>query len=271
VYLAHYHLKEKPFEMTTDPRFIWMGKRQKQVLADFTRTIFKNKGVLLLTGDVGAGKSAFVSCLMKGLVHRAIPANITDPALDVIDFLDILAAEFKIKQRFVSHGDFLMYFNKFLHTAHAKNISVIMIMEEAQHVSPDILNLLKDLIDIENDGQKLMSIFFAGQNEGNAILKKKLETSMEQKIAVHYHLDPLTATETQLMIQHRLEVAGGKMALIDPQAMKYIYGYSAGYPRLIISLCDQALLTGYSNGIKKIHKGVIKACANRLGLEMQRS
>ena len=271
MYLAHYKLKEKPFEMTTDPKFIWLGKKQKQALVAFTRTIFKNKGILLLSGDVGAGKSAFVSCLLKGLANRTIFATITDPALDVVDFLDILAAEFKIKQQFVSHGDFLMYFNKFLYTANSKNISVILIIEEAQHVSSDILKLLKDLADIEKDGQKLINLFFVGQNEGNENLKTKLETSLKQKIAVHYHLNPLTETETQLMIQHRLEVAGGKIALIDPQAMKYIYGFSAGYPRLINSICDQALLTGYSNGIKKIYKGVIKECATRLGLEMQGS
>ena len=88
-------------------------------------------------------------------------------------------------------------------------------------------------------------------------------------MAAYYHLDPLTETETQLLIQHRLEVAGGKIALIDPQAMKYIYAFSAGCPRLINSICDQALLTGYSNGIKKIYKGVIKECASKLGLEMK--
>ncbi len=271
MYLAHFNLKEKPFEMTTDPQFIWMGKNQKQALADFARAIFQNKGILLLSGDVGVGKSAFVSCLLKGLTNRCIYATIMDPALDVVDFLDILAAEFKIKQRFVSHGDFLMYFNKFLHTANEKNISVIMIIEEAQHVSSDILNLLKDLVGIESDGQNLISILFVGQHEGNEILKNKLETSLKQKIVAQYHINPLNQIETQLMIQHRLEVAGGKMALIDPEAVKYIYAYSAGYPRLINSICDQALLTGYSSGIKKIYKGVIKECATRLGLEMQKS
>ena len=146
-----------------------------------------------------------------------------------------------------------------------------MIIEEAQHLSSDILNLLKDLVGIEADGQKLISILLVGQNEGNGNLKNKLEAALEQKIAVHYHLNPLTEIETQLLIQHRLEVAGGKMALIDPQAIKYIYTFSAGYPRLINSICDQALLTGYSNGIKKIYKGVIKECATNLGLEIQKT
>ena len=268
MYLTHYNLKEQPFEMTSDPKFIWLGQKQKQALAGFTRTIFQNKGILLLSGGVGVGKSAFVSCLLKGLVNRAIVATITDPALDVIDFLDILAAEFKIEQPFVSHGDLLMYFHKFLHTANAENTSVILIIEEAQHVSPDILNLLKDLANIESNGQKLITLVFVGQNEGHDILKTKLETALKQSMAVHYHLDPLTETETQLLIQHRLEVAGGKIALIDPEALKFIYGFSNGCPRLINSICDQALLTGYSNGIKRIYKGIIKECATNLGLEM---
>jgi general secretion pathway protein A len=274
MYLNHYNLRSKPFEMTSDPKFIWLGRKQKQALAGFTRTIFRNKGILLLTGGVGAGKSAFVSCLLKGLINRSIFATITDPDLDVTDFLDILAAEFKIKQRFVSHGDFLMYFHKFLHSANAKNISVILIIEEAQHLSPDILNLLKDLADIGNNGQKLINLIFVGQveqKEGLEALIAKLETALKQKMVIHFHLDPLTKTETQLLIQHRLEVAGGKIALIDPEALKFIYGFSNGCPRLINSICDQALLTGYSDGIKKIYKGVIKECATKLGLEMKTS
>jgi general secretion pathway protein A len=130
---------------------------------------------------------------------------------------------------------------------------------------------LEDLVGIESDGQKLISILFVGQNEDNEILKNKLENSLKQKIAVHHHLNPLNETETQLMIQHRLEVAGGRIAMIDPQAIQYIYGFSAGYPRLINSICDQALLAGYANGIKKIYKGAIKECATKLGLEMQKS
>jgi general secretion pathway protein A len=274
MYLNHYNLKAKPFEMTSDPRFIWMGKKQKQALAGFTRTVFQNKGALLLSGGVGAGKSAFVSCLLKGLANRTIFATIMDPALDVVDFLDTLAAEFKIKQRFVSHGDFLMYFNKFLHTANAKNISVILIIEEAQHLSPEILNLLKDLANIGDNGQKLINLIFVGQveqSEGHDVLKAKLETALKQKMVIDFHLDFLTQEETQLLIQHRLEVAGGKIALIDPQAMEFIHGFSNGCPRLINSICDQALLTGYANGIKKIYKGVIKECAAKLGLEMKKS
>jgi general secretion pathway protein A len=271
MYLDHYNLKEKPFETTLDPKFIWLGKKQKEALANFTRAIFNNKGILLLTGDIGTGKSAFISCLTKGLVNRTIFAKITDPALDAIDFLDILAAEFKIKQRFVSHGDFLMYFNKLLHVANSKNVKVVLIIEEAQHVGSDILILLKDLAGIEADGQKLISLLFAGKAEGDQNLKKKLENALRQKILVHYHLDPLTETETQKLIHHRLEVAGGRKVLIDQDAIKYIHAFSSGFPRLINLICDQALLAGYENGIKKIYKGVIKECAHKLGLEMKRS
>jgi len=255
--------------MILDPKFIWLSKNHSAALADFTRAIFENKGILLLTGDVGVGKSAFASLLVKGLVNRCIFAKITDPALDAIDFLDILAAEFKITQRFVSHGDFLMYFNKFLHTANSKNIRVLLIIEEAQLVGSDMFQLLKDLAGIEAKGRILMNIFFVGQSKAGKNLKETLEKALAQKIAHFYHLDPLTKTETQKMIQHRLEVAGGKKYLIDPEAMEFIYFFSSGYPRLINSICDQALLTGYSNGIKKIYKGVIKECATKLGLEMK--
>jgi len=266
MYLQHYQLKEKPFEATLDPKFIWLSKTHKEALANYTRAIFGNKGILLLTGDVGAGKSALTSLLLNALVNRCVFAKITDPALDAIDFLDILAAEFKIKQRFVSIGDFLMYFNNFLHTANSKSRKVLLIIEEAQLVSSDMFQLLKDLVGIEAQGHKLMNILFVGQSKGGKNLKEKLEKTLGQKSAYSYHLLPLTKAETQLMVQHRLEIAGGRKYLFDPEAMDIIYTFSSGYPRLINLLCDQALLIGYSNDIKKIYKGVIKESAKNLGL-----
>ncbi len=269
MYLNHFDLKEKPFEMTLNPKFIWMGKTQTDALASFKSAISQNKGILFLSGDVGVGKSAFVHFMLKSLSHRTIFAKITDPALDEIDFLDILAAEFKIKHRFVSHGDFLMYFNKSLHIAKLKDISVLLVVEEAQLVSSDMFQLLKDLIGIEAHGQSLMNIFFVGQSKDGKNLRAKLENTLRQLIANHYHLDPLTESETQKLIQHRLEVAGGKKELITPRAMKLIYALSSGFPRLINLICDQALLSGYSNNLKKIHKGLIKESARELGLEMK--
>jgi general secretion pathway protein A len=269
MYLNHFKLKEKPFEMTSDPKFIWMGNEQTDAVANFIRAIYKNKGILLLSGDVGVGKSAFVNVMLKSLANRTIFAKITDPTLDANDFLDILAAEFKIKQRFVSHGDFLMYFNKFLHIANSKNVNVLLIIEEAQLVTFDMFQLLRDLVSIEAHGRILMNIFFVGQSKDGKNLKAKLENTLKQLIANHYHLDPLTETETQKLIQHRLEVAGGKQYLFDTEAMDFIYSFSSGYPRLINLLCDQALLIGYSNDIKKISNGVIKESARSLGLEMK--
>jgi general secretion pathway protein A len=223
----------------------------------------------LLSGDVGVGKSAFAHFMLKSLSHRTISAKITDPALDAIDFLDILAAEFKIKQRFVSHGDFLMYFNKSLHIAKSKNVRVLLVIEEAQLVSSDMFQLLKDLAAIKAHGQTLMNIFFVGQSKNGRSLKMILENTLKQVIAIHYHLEPLTESETQKLVRHRLRAAGGKQELITGRAMKSIYDFSGGFPRLINLICDRALLTGYSDNLEKIHSGMIQETAGSFGLVMK--
>ena len=267
MYLKHFNLKEKPFETTLNPKFIWMGKPQTDALEGFKSAISQNKGILLLSGDVGVGKTAFVHFMLKSLSHRTISAKITDPALDAVDFLDILAAEFEIKQRFVSHGDFLMYFNKSLHIAKSKNIRVLLVIEEAQHVSSDMFQMLRDLAAIKAHGQTLMNIFFVGQSKNGRSLKMIIEHKLKQLISAHYHLEPMTESETQKLVQHRLQAAGSRQALITERAMKSIYAFSGGFPRLINMICDQALLIGYSDNVKKIHRSIILKTAEALGFD----
>jgi general secretion pathway protein A len=162
-----------------------------------------------------------------------------------------------------------MYFNKSLHIAKSKNIRVLLVIEEAQLVTSDMFQLLKDLAAIKTHGQTLMNIFFVGQSKNGRSLKMILENTLRQLIATHYHLEPLTESETQNLVQHRLQAAGGKHELITPSAMKSIYAFSGGFPRLINLICDQALLSGYSDNLEKVHEGVIKKIAGTLGLEMK--
>jgi general secretion pathway protein A len=266
MYLNFYRLNSKPFQITTDPRFLWLGEKHSEALATLKYGILEDKGFLLLTGDVGTGKTALIKLLVKSIDISAIVATIPDPGLDATDFFNILAEEFKMDRRFSSKGDFLIYFKKFLLTAHTSDKKVLLIIDEAQRLHHDLLEQIRLLSNIELENRKLINIFFVGQTEFNRTLLEERNKAVRQRITVHYHIEPLAEPETQQYIHHRLNVAGCKSEIFTLDAMRRIHVFSAGYPRLINIICDHALLTGYAGGTKAIDVNLIRDCEKELRL-----
>jgi general secretion pathway protein A len=266
MYLNFYQLNSKPFQITTDPRFLWLGEKHSEALATLKYGILEDKGFLLLTGDVGTGKTALIKLLVKSIDISAIVATIPDPGLDAADFFNILADEFKMDRRFASKGDFLIYFKQFLLKAHTSDKKVLLIIDEAQRLHHDLLEQIRLLSNIELESRKLINIFFVGQTEFNRTLLEERNKAVRQRITVHYHIEPLAEPETQQYIRHRLSVAGCKSEIFTLDAMRRIHVFSAGYPRLINIVCDHALLTGYSGGTKAIDVNLIRDCEKELRL-----
>jgi general secretion pathway protein A len=266
MYLKFYRLNSKPFQITTDPRFLWLGEKHSEALATLKYGILEDKGFLLLTGDVGTGKTALIKLLVKSIDISAIVATIPDPGLEAADFFNILAEEFKMDRRFASKGDFLIYFKQFLLKAHTTDKKVLLIIDEAQRLHHDLLEQIRLLSNIELESRKLINIFFVGQTEFNRTLIEEQNKAVRQRITVHYHIEPLAETETQQYIRHRLSVAGCKSEIFTPDAMLRIHVFSAGYPRLINIICDHALLTGYAGGAKAIDVNLIRDCEKELRL-----
>jgi general secretion pathway protein A len=264
LYLSHYNFTEKPFQITTDPKFIWLGEKHLEALSTLKYGILENKGFLLLTGDVGTGKTILVNCLASKLDIETTIATIPDPDLEVLDFFNSLADSFKINKKFRSKGDFLVHLKAFLHKAHSENKNVLLIIDEAQRLNHKLLEEIRLLSNIELYSKKLINIFFVGQNEFNDILMQEQNRAVRQRIALRYNIDPLTKSETEEFIKHRLEVAGAKGNIFSASAIHEIYLFSSGYPRLINVICDHALLTGYTKGIKKVDVKIIKECAEEL-------
>jgi type II secretory pathway predicted ATPase ExeA len=264
MYLNFYQLNSKPFQITTDPRFLWLGEKHSEALATLKYGILEDKGFLLLTGDVGTGKTALIKLLVKSIDISAIVATIPDPGLDAADFFNILADEFKMDRRFASKGDFLIYFKQFLLKAHTSDKKVLLIIDEAQRLHHDLLEQIRLLSNIELESRKLINIFFVGQTEFNRTLLEERNKAVRQRITVHYHIEPLAEPETQQYIRHRLSVAGCKSEIFTLDAMRRIHVFSAGYPRLINIVCDHALLTGYSGGTKAIDVNLIRDCEKEL-------
>ena len=264
MYLSHYNLTEKPFQINTDPKFLWQGEKHKEALAMLKYGILDNRGFLFLAGDVGTGKTTLINSLISQLGDQIIVAIVPDPSLEKIDFFNFLAVAFNFNRQFNSKGEFLVYFSRFLHKAYINNKRVLLIIDESQKLTSELLEEIRLLSNIEKHDAKLINIFFVGQNEFIDILLRSENRALRQRITINYRIDPLTENETEQYIQRRLKVAGSQKNIFTSKAVHEIFAFSGGYPRLINIVCDHSLLTGYVKGKKAIDAGIVKECAKEL-------
>ena len=263
MYRSYYNLAKKPFQLTTDPKFLWLGEKHKEALATLKYGVIDQKGFLLVTGDVGTGKTTLVNALLESIEEDTLVANITDPALNLIEFFNFVALSFDIPQKFDSKIDFIIYFSQFLKKVYSENRSVLLIIDEVHRLSKEVLEHIRLLSNIELPEDKLINIFFVGQNEIYQILALPECRALRQRISLVYQIEPLSENETLAYIKHRLKVAGTEENIFTQDAVREIYHFSKGYPRLINTICDHALLTGYVRDFQKITPDVIIECAQQ--------
>ena len=264
MYLDHYGLKNRPFSISPDPRFLWLGEKHAEALATLKYGIMENKGFLLLTGGIGTGKTVLINGLVKQIDAEVTLATIPDPRLELIDFYNILANKFKMDRRFESKADFLIHFKIFLIEQYDQRKKVLLIVDEAQRLNHDLMDEIRVLSNIEFSYRKLINIFFVGQSEFKEMLLEQRNRPLKQRITYNYHLDSLTEQETTSYIEHRLYVAGAAGKIFSAEAIREIHNFSQGIPRLINIICDHGLVTGYSVGTTIIDGEIIKECAKEL-------
>lgn len=270
MYLEHFKLNLKPFQITSDPRFLWLGEKHKEALATLRYGIVDNRGFLLLTGEVGTGKTILINRLVSLLNIDTVVATLTDPDLESMDFYNLLADGFKMERTFDSKGAFLIHLRDFLHQSYSKQQQVLLIIDESQRLNHRLMEDIRVLSNIELHDRKLINIFFVGQQEFNSILMTSQNRALAQRITVRYHIEPLDEDETRQYIEHRLKVAGTTRQIFNRSALKEIYQFSGGIPRLINIISDHALLTGYSRGAKQINDIIVKECAEDLRIPVKR-
>ena len=264
MFLSYYQLQEKPFQITTDPKFLWLGEKHQEALATLKYGVLDNKGFLLLTGDVGAGKTTLINALLGSLPEEVIIARIADPRLTHMAFCQTIADAFHLEEKPINKAEFLYIFSKFLEETHESGRQVLLIIDEVQRIESNLLEEIRLLSNIEKEDAKLLNIFFVGQHEFNDILLRPENRAIRQRITINYVLEHLTEEETGAYIAHRLKVAGCTRELFTPEAITEIFNFSGGAPRLINIICDRALLTGFVEEQSVLDLVVIDECAKEL-------
>ena len=268
MYLEHFHLKEKPFQISADPRFLWLGSKHKEALAILKYGIFDNRGFLLLSGDVGTGKTTLIHALLRSLGADTLVAMVPDPGLSLMDFYSYIAKAFGITTPFDTKEHFLEIFKTFLLRSEKLQKKVLLIIDESQRLTSDLLEEIRLLSNIEKDYTKLLNIFFVGQNEFNSIILEQRNRPLRQRITINYNIEPLEKHEVMEYIRYRLAVAGCEAPLFSTEAVRDIYTFSEGYPRLINIVCDHALLTTFVQGAKQVDDATVRECAEELRIKM---
>jgi general secretion pathway protein A len=270
MYAEHFGLKREPFSIAPDPRYLFMSDHHREALAHLLYGVRGGGGFVLLTGEIGAGKTTVCRCFLEQVPKHCNVAYIFNPKLTAIELLKSVCEEFHIpvdKARLIGATvkDFLDPLNGFLLRAHAAGQNNVLIIDEAQNLSADVLEQLRLLTNLETNERKLLQIILIGQPElRDMLLKPELE-QLAQRVTARFHLEPLDENETAHYIKHRLAVAGmSGLIPFDRDARRRIHEITRGIPRRINLLCDRSLLGAYATGRDRVDRPIVDKAAREV-------
>ena len=274
MYTAYFGLSEAPFTIAPNPAYLFMSDRHKEALAHLSyglggsSSLASNGGFVLLTGEVGTGKTTISRTVMEKLPENTQAAFILNPTLSCEELLACICDNLKI--RYKKTGATLKYLTDKIQTKllknHHDNINTLLIIDEAQHLQPEVLEQLRLLTNLETNTKKLLQVILIGQPELQQLLQRRDLRQLAQRITARYHLLPLTKVELIEYIKHRLSVAECTRALFNPSAIKALHQISGGIPRIINLLCDRALIIAYGKNESVVNKKIIlQASVEALG------
>ncbi|HEY7096246.1 MAG TPA: AAA family ATPase [Terriglobales bacterium] len=272
MYKEFYKLQKSPFEITPDPVFLFGTKRHNEALVALYYGVRKHKGFVVLTGEVGTGKTLLVRCLLQLLNRSDVNyAYVFNSVLSPLEFLQYIAGDFGLPTAGKSKSELLLLLGNYLIDRHQKKLTTVLVVDEAHHLSAEVLEEVRLLTNLETSQQKLLQILLVGQPE----LDEKLDSfelrQLKQRISLRAHLNPLDIEETQGYIERRLELAGANShsrTMFPIETVKLIHRYSRGVPRLINTVCENALITAFARQTHVVTPDVIEDVATDFRLRV---
>lgn len=258
MYESFFGLSEPPFNVTPDPRFIYLSRHHLEALSVLLYGIEARRGFIEITGEVGAGKTTLCRTLLKDLDGRMKTAFIFNPRLSQNELLEQIVEDLGVVPAGRRRKDYFDALNQFLLEELAKGSNAVLIIDEAQNLRPSALEQIRLLSNLETTREKLLQIILVGQPELRNILSRPELRQLEQRITIRYHLPALSHEEVKKYLTHRLRVAGSEEELFTPDSIEQIYEVSGGIPRLINVLADRALLAAYVKGVRLVETGMIR-------------
>lgn len=270
MYKSFFGLRESPFGASPDPRFLYMLPQIREALACLQLGIATRKGFAVLTGEVGTGKTTLLRTVLGTLPKdRVSTAFVFNPRLEVTDFLDFVLADFGITPANHTQAGMLQQLNHWLLERFRSGAMCVIVVDEAQNLSWELLEEIRLLTNLETSSEKLLQILLSGQPELATMLREPRLRQLRQRVAIWCRTYPLNSDQTQAYIAERLRIAGATRPIFTPEAAQLVYHHSGGIPRIINLICEHALISAYVDSIQPIPARIVEAVSTELELDLQ--
>ncbi len=265
MYLKYFKLEDNPFRLTPDPRYLFLSKAHSRAKAYMDFSLWKHDSFVVITGDIGSGKTTLIESLIASMKDNVVVARIHQTQLDENELLQAILVEFGFKPFSAGKVELLDMLNNFLMKQYKKDNIVLLIIDEAQNLTPRVLEEIRLLSGLETHTEKMLNVLLVGQPELNEVLDSMGLEQLVQRVRLRFHVGPLSEAETGDYIQHRLTVAGAENAeMFSPETVAEIYKYTGGTPRLINILCDTILMGAFVESAELISKQEVDMAIDEL-------
>ena len=269
MYKTFYNFRLNPFEITPDPSFLFSTPRHNEALASLYYGVRARKGFVVLTGEVGTGKTLLVRCVLELLRRTGVAfAYVFNPSLSALEFIRYIAGDFGLPVAGKAKDELILALSAFLVDRHQRKLATLLVVDEAHHLAPELLEEVRLLTNLETTQQKLLQIVLAGQPELDTMLDSFELRQIKQRVALRCHLEPLNLEETRGYIQRRLQIGGvgTDITIFSEAAIGTVFRHSKGFPRTINTICENALLSGYARRAAVIGPEIVDEVASDLRL-----
>jgi type II secretory pathway predicted ATPase ExeA len=270
MYKAFFKLQHNPFGTSPDPRFLYMMPHTREALACLEYGISSRKGFTVLTGEVGTGKTTLLRRALGSFSGRRVStAFVFNPRLDVLDFLEFVLTDFGLVPANRTKSGMLLQLNRWLIERYRMDETCVVVVDEAQNCSWELLEEIRLLTNLETSSEKLLQIVLSGQPELEEKLRQPSVRQLRQRVALWCRTQPLTESQTHAYVAERLRIAGATWQIFSPEALDLVHRYSRGIPRIINLLCENSLIVAYVEQVQQVTAAIVEGVAIELELETQ--